>query len=333
MLNEKLEYELYLEGNVTAELLRYDALADSLSGIRRPLTILTRGMIDLCREEGISFPETERCGKLLMRLWLGSQETIDAPEVLQRPLRMAKENNLHRYLDNLLSIRGGKKPKPESVEKIHGKIRAKLADLSDSVFTSSEKSQNHANDYNRITEDSIFADALLAGPLQERYLAFRCKEQDEPGDISFRHIRAQNNVDIALAMIGFYLQHKAQDQEYIPVTYVEIANWVGCPCKKKTSKKEEENPKKNTKPGKAERNIKDVRDNTQYFCYGGQPLFEEYQFDNTNKLRVNPRWILDHEAKLITPEQVEDHRDFCIFCDAVSLKQSEKGITPLPRFR
>jgi len=53
MLNEKREFDLYLTQGYGGSL-RTDNLADSLKGIRRVLTVLARGLLDICRENGIA---------------------------------------------------------------------------------------------------------------------------------------------------------------------------------------------------------------------------------------------------------------------------------------
>jgi len=286
MLNEIKEYSLYLTKGY-GKLIYNPNLSDKLKGIRAVLTLLARGFLDDCYNDGVDSLETQHWYTVaFLQTWLiGERVTelsderinnalneIRAYPTLQQKLDLAKEANLLDYM-----IAENIKIKDDKSGSLEDYLKSRIMAWSSSMFYSSSKQS-----LNAVYFKSIIADALELGPLTDNVLVYRKKLIADFGskDKYFR-----SHMVMLLGVTAVYLQKKNSTQKSVPISLAQISNYLGKPCNKDSSK--------------VFTSISPFIDYSGYTFLGRPILVKRIMANSCTKLTVDEFWLEHYGIRLV----------------------------------
>lgn len=285
MLNEKLEFECYLSGNRKDIPLYNDTAKDNFSGIRRPLQVLARGFLEKCSEAGLPPTKAITACKSFLYIWMVGESDVNLPADLPLPQRelclKAAENSFLQFANQVNTA--------DQTEKVRNKAKHYMY----SPFSKTDLTKK--SNFNEIKFDYIIADALYAGPLQNCCLALKTGNHDKTLGI----VGNEKNRKIALAVVGYILQHRARigsdpQRTFIPVIQPEIGNWVHTRAQKSSSNSE------------GAISVAGAIESVSV-SETGEPLFEKISGENYVKIRANPDWLSRFDVQLIPAEKEDQY--------------------------
>ena len=287
MLNEILEYDNYLCGDLRRIPLQKRMLSEHLTGIRRPLQVLARGFLEKCLQNDLS-PETAPLAcKAFLYAWMTGQlqECTDSlPAPLREECQRAADNSFLRYA----SLVSAADQSELLIKKAQECCKSPYA----------KKALSKENTFNQLYFDYIIADALYFGPLQAQCLALKDSASGKPYGLT----GSDKDRKIALAVVGQYLQIRKRigdhpQREFIPIVQGEIGNWVN--VRSKSGGK--------AKNGTAQTSVAGTIAGIQVAATQ-EPLFEKQLLENNMKLRVASNWLAQQQVQLIPVSAAQEYR-------------------------
>lgn len=284
MLNEKAEYEFYLENGYN-DLLRRENLRSELSGVRSAMTVLARGFLERCAQCGVrNIEDKHRYTLVFLKAWTAGRDVVTTDEIIMQEISLfpALAHDLERALlynltDHIikqgiaLKLAGTVYDSPAAIKSAMAqKVRA----WENSMFSSGGKDSQ-----NQMFFKTIIADALHKGALTNRVIALRgdTKRFGLNGKLS------DSETAYMLGIVGNYLQAQLRGQVSAPVIMTQISNYIGVFASSK---------------GKKRLCLPRLLE-TDSFSYHGQPLFIKTEVTGGNrKLIVNPEWIDEMDVHL-----------------------------------
>ncbi len=268
MLNEKREFDLYLTSGYGGIVFN-DTLKDSLSGIRHLFTVLARGFLEVCRENGITEKgERHALTTAFLKTWaLGTWEADQTlPAALHRLFERAAAASLSRYLaDNQLPI----------------PVKDRLKDWEGSLFETSKNNSIKEN-LNAVRFKCIVADALIQGPLKNEKLVLRDSASEGfglQGDFTQRH------TEQLLSIVALYLQSKPSDCVSVVLPLANLSHYLHKPTNKGKDSPYQSVSSFINKAG---------------YAYEGRLLFHlTHPTNGCSKLAVDAKWLTDWDVHLI----------------------------------
>jgi hypothetical protein len=277
MLNEKQEFDLYLTAGYGNNV-HYATLKDGFKGIRHIFTVLARGFLNVCRENGITKKNTLHTLTIaFLQTWVTGTCDVDTtlPVALRHLFERAAAASLSRYLaDN-----GSKLDVDDGISKLD--VDDGISKWGKPLFEKKSKKFVEGN-LNTIRFQCIVADALLQGPLKNEKLVLRYQEGTTfglGGDFE------NNHKEQLLAIVALYLQSKPSDCGSAALPLANISHYLGKPTNK----------------GVSDSVYKSVSTfiNKAGYTYEERPLFRSTQpAKNCNKLEVDAKWLADWDVHL-----------------------------------
>ncbi len=268
MLNEKQEFDLYLTAGYGNNV-HYATLKDGFKGIRHIFTVLARGFLNVCRENGITEKNTLHTLTIaFLQTWVTGTCDVDTtlPAALRHLFERAAAASLSRYLadhDSKLNVNDG-----------ISKWEKPLFEKQDGNFVE--------GNLNAIRFQCIVADALLQDPLKNEKLVLRYQEGTTfglGGDFE------DNHKEQLLAIVALYLQSKPSDCGSAALPLANISHYLGKPTSK----------------GVSDSVYKSVSTfiNKAGYTYEERPLFRSTRpSKNCTKLEVDAKWLADWDVHL-----------------------------------
>ena len=269
MLNEQHEYRLYLTKDYGG-LFRRDNIGNGLNGIRHILTILARGFIDLCVQEGVTdvAQQTAFCQDFLI-CWLNGKYTLphDVPRRLQEEFATASDCSLLAHI-----VRN-------NIKLSEANICSKISAWKTSMFFS--KADNSAN---AIYFTAIIADALHQGPLTDRVLILKTNTENHGIVCTPEAVQYLNRV---LAMVAVCLQHIPTHQTSGVITNAQLTNYLNI------------SPSRKDKSKSIYTCIAGYVDGNR-FTYCNQPILSKQEvIRGVDKKVLNRQWLKDYDVRLV----------------------------------
>lgn len=281
MLNEWIELQQYTfapecDDGIKPRL-NHRNICNKLSGIERAMTVIARYCYYHHAPER---PAAQRIAlaEAVLKSWCGGEsECPDGFTQLQ--------NWLPRYIEQILLIQVADSPVSVSrLRKALTALQSKQTEFDRKFllpYISDDEANRWINDYKKITYDSIIANAIAQGPLENRVMVCR-------GDL-FRPIRkargnllASDRDRIQKLLAAFLLGRTNPDQEFAAINKTDIANWC------------EGDPKLDG-------------DDYEKYLYGNEPLFVMKTLGSSVvKLRVAGGYLAESGLALYTERELAD---------------------------
>lgn len=296
MLNERLEYNLYLTKGYGGLILG-ENLKDGLKGIKWVLTLLARGFIDICRENQICDIKTiDTYTEAFLKVWiLGEKvsglndvklnetiETMSKNLRLRVQLQNAQKVCLLEHMNrNNIVVKG----KITNTDELRFKfLLEKVEKWNEWMF------KENADSLNAIRFKSVIANAFHNGSLTNKVLLIK---KSNSRDFGWQGDKIKENKKYLLGIIVVYLQKKFHDCQTVPITLSDISNYIN----------------KNASSKKASKSFDSVSAllSDAGYKYNGSPLFYRSNLlsskNSGSKLSVNPMWLKDYDVHLMSAEE------------------------------
>lgn len=272
MLNEIKEYESYLSGDLQSIPLQKAMLRNNMSGIRRPLQVLARGFLEKCIKLGTPLKEAIPMCKAFLHTWICGQMPENVPFLPPELMDELERAGLSSFLWYANTVSNADYTQEcNQMAKDYARVPY------------SGKALPKRNTFNEIYFDTVIADSLYLGPLQNRCLLLKSSQKGYGLNGNDKERK------IALAVVSQYLQLKSRignepHREFVPIVQGEIGNWVNVRAK--------------TGSGAS------VSGTLTSIKLSGteELLFEKIPMDNTTRLRVSPQWLSENDVKLLNAE-------------------------------
>jgi hypothetical protein len=284
MLNEVREYNLYLSQDRKCIPLRNETTKKNLTGIRRPLQVLARGFLELCKNNDVSPTQTIAGCKVFLYGWICGEAhkdlaTLKLPKSVLDECERARENSFLRYAQ--------KGQDADAAQALADAYTKKARSWYQSPYT--PKNISRENTFNQCYFSYIIADAICLGDLREQ-----CLVLNRSGDQFYGLSGTDADRKIALAIVAQYLQLQqvignVPNREFLPIVQGEIGNWVNVRSKKSGS---------NNSVAKSISEVKLAGTDTL--------LMEKVLMNCSIKIRVSSTWLTNLDAKLIPEEDVTE---------------------------
>ena len=301
MLNEKQEFDLYLTAGYGNNV-HYDTLKDGFKGIRRIFTVLARGFLNVCRENGITEKTTLHTLTIaFLKTWVTGTCDVDTtlPAALRHLFERAAAASLSRYLadnDRTLDVNDG------------------ISKWEKPLF---EKTSNNfvEGNLNAIRFLCIVADALLQDPLKNEKLVLRYQEGTTfglQGDFTEHH------TEQLLSIVALYLQRRPTDCVSVLLPLADVSHYVGKPTNKGAG-------------SSVYQSISPFINKAGY-AYEGRPLFCSTQpAKNCNKLEVDAKWLADWDVHL-APADAAVPDGYVFYHNGEEISRATETVSRVPEF-
>lgn len=278
MLDERREYELYLTKDFGG-LYKRENIKNGLSGIRHILTILARGFLELCDEEGIfDYKKKDSLTQAFLICWLkGEYPSCELSFGLEEEFFKAKKCCL---LDHI--VEGAIK-----IRKAEGTARAQVLKYIEDKITAWEKSMFfsvYENSVNEIYFKAIIADAIHKGPLTRKVLVIK-KEQTGFGISADPD--ALRNIHTLFAVVAVCLQNLPRGQKSATIKMSQLSNQLGRPAYRKKQR--------DSYLSAVEGYVDHI-----FFTYKNEPIVYKNEIaGGVVKFILNEKWLNDFDVKLV----------------------------------
>ncbi len=284
MLNEKQEYQLYLTQDY-GNLFRNDNIINGLNGIRPILTVLARGFIDLCMQEGVTDigEQTALCQSFLT-CWLNEDYTQphNLPQRLQEEFAAASDCSLRKHI----VCHSLKKKKADvcTEETVSEALSDKIDMWKKSMFFSAAK-----DSVNAIYFTAIIADALHKGPLTDKRLILKA-DADNYGIVCTKE--AAEHLRQLIAVVAMCLQNLPADQVSSVTKVAQLSNYLNIA------------PNPQTKRSSHYSCVTGYVENDR-FTYRGEPIVSKQEvIPGVVKMVLNSRWLKDYDVHLANRDAI-----------------------------
>lgn len=297
MLNEWSEYDAYLDmQSEFGKKLMKSVLTDKkgvykLVGIGRPLVVLTRGLLEKCRENRVPEAQANELCAAFLKIWFSMDDTIPNCTVLS----IKKELEKATVSPLCVGIVGEEKRErfTAALAKRYGERVQKDGKVRDGFFGNAWKAkiEYHSNTNNAEKESStlnqwsfsrVLTEANLQGDLQNEVLVLKKHEgQGSAFGLNFPGTSAENKRRRALAAVVEFLRARRVDEETeaVEINQTVLSNWV---------------------------RVKKV-DNLYEAEYKGKKLFSKFKMANSMiVVKLNRAWLEDYDVQLVPAESEQE---------------------------